>query len=272
MATLLGEYNGSRNGDSSSRELQWLLQTDPSADVDDDVDVLDWIEANAPATHGGFIYRSARYDRLGPGLWMGTALYGAGAALPPAVEYTYEFDYQAPSEHIYQSLSTVADYAPAGLVAPDFHGAINVKRSNGEFEVQGIDLPPGNATSRFTFSPNNSYLTEEYELYIESIMGTVNSVAFHDRPAGSMRFVSCFGGASNTSSKATISFGFQYSPNLTSIVVSPSITVTSKNGHDLLWAYYEDNEDAAAKSPVKRPRAVYVERVFRYADWSDIGF
>jgi hypothetical protein len=269
MATLLGEYNGSRNGDSSSRELQWLLQTDPSADVDDDVDVLDWIEANAPATHGGFIYRSARYDRLGPGLWMGTALYGAGAALPPAVEYTYEFDYQAPSEHIYQSLSTVAAYGINGRQPPNFFGAINVKLPD---EVQGVDLPPGNATSRFTFSPNNSYITEAYELYIESIMGTVNQFPFRGRPTGSMRFVNCVGGASNTSSKATISFGFQYSPNLTLIPICPGLTVGAKNGHDLLWGYYEDGEDEVAKSPVKRPRAVYVERVFRYADWSGIGF
>ncbi len=38
-----------------------------------------------------------------------------------------------------------------------------------------------------------------------------------------------------------------------------------------MWVRYEDSEDATAKALVKKPVAVYVEKVYEYGDFSGLG-
>lgn len=50
-----------------------------------------------------------------------------------------------------------------------------------------------------------------------------------------------------------------------------NITGISKKGWEYLWVRYVDAEDAAAKAFVKKPQAVYVERVYEEGDFSGLG-
>jgi hypothetical protein len=48
------------------------------------------------------------------------------------------------------------------------------------------------------------------------------------------------------------------------------IVVDEKRGWDLLWVYSEEDEDATTHTQTRTPRAVYVERVYRSTDFSDL--
>src|SRR5690606_15610003 len=99
----------------------------------------------------------------------------------------------------------------------------------------------------------------------ESLVGKLNSTEFRCRAAGSVMLARSQGGRQGGG--RTIEFGFAYIPNDTNIPVG-DITVSAKDGFDLLWAYYASEEDAAAadKGLVKRPLYAYVERVYPRAD------
>lgn len=45
----------------------------------------------------------------------------------------------------------------------------------------------------------------------------------------------------------------------------------AKEGWHYLWVRYEDDEDATARTLIKKPRAVYVEQVYYYGDFSLLG-
>ena len=67
-----------------------------------------------------------------------------------------------------------------------------------------------------------------------------------------------------------ITFRFAASPNRTGITVG-DITGIAKKGWEYLWVRYADAEDAAAKALVKKPVAVYVEKVYEDGDFSGLG-
>jgi hypothetical protein len=48
-----------------------------------------------------------------------------------------------------------------------------------------------------------------------------------------------------------------------------SITGISKKGHEYLWVRYEDSIDSNAL--LKKPKAVYVNSVYRESDFSALG-
>jgi len=67
-----------------------------------------------------------------------------------------------------------------------------------------------------------------------------------------------------------ITFRFAASPNVTGLVIG-DIRGINKKGWEYLWVRYTDDEDAAAKTLVKRPIAAYVEQVYPYGDFSGLG-
>ena len=58
---------------------------------------------------------------------------------------------------------------------------------------------------------------------------------------------------------------------MTGLTIGGGITGINKDGWDYLWVRYNDEEDAAAKKLVRRPEAVYVERVYLRADLNLLG-
>ena len=49
------------------------------------------------------------------------------------------------------------------------------------------------------------------------------------------------------------------------------ITGISKKGWEYMWVRYADSEDAAAKAIVKKPVAVYIERVYEEGNFAALG-
>ena len=50
------------------------------------------------------------------------------------------------------------------------------------------------------------------------------------------------------------------------------ITGIAKKGWDYLWIRYEDSDNLAAKSLIKKPASVHVEQVYDTGNLSLIGF
>ncbi|MBC7326197.1 MAG: hypothetical protein H5T99_12950, partial [Moorella sp. (in: Bacteria)] len=67
-----------------------------------------------------------------------------------------------------------------------------------------------------------------------------------------------------------ITFKFAASPNKTNITIG-DITGIAKKGWEYLWVLYEDAEDTNAQRLVKRPVAAFVEQVYPYGDFSQLG-
>lgn len=180
---------------------------------------------------------------------------------------SYRFNFQAPSAHIYQSLSTISRTEDPALLPfgpPSFGGAINVVWDAGKQRVEGFNLqPPGEVFSaRYANVPD--IITPTYIATVESLCGKVNNAAFLGHNAGEVMLVRASGELQG--GVWNLEFGFAYIANATNIPVGDVIEVLEKDGLDLLWVYYLPTKDDTAKELVKQPACAFVERVFERAD------
>jgi len=200
-------------------------------------------------------------------LWTGTAHYALGEHQEPPEtgDSTFSFDTSGGVQHITQSLATVASYAPLGKAAPDFGGAIGVTHDN----VEGVDI----AVPVYTFSEthylDDSDVTPSYKGALFSLTGKVNDAAFKGLAAGECLFLGACG-SKRGAEDWEITFRFAGSPNRSGIRVG-SITGIAKKGWEYMWVRYADSVDAAAKTIVKKPVAVYIERVYEEGNFSALG-
>jgi hypothetical protein len=67
-----------------------------------------------------------------------------------------------------------------------------------------------------------------------------------------------------------ITYRFAVSQNRSSFTVG-GIAVATKLGWDYLWVRYADEVDDALKQVVKKPVAVYIEKVYYGTDFSGLG-
>jgi hypothetical protein len=118
-------------------------------------------------------------------------------------------------------------------------------------------------------------IDEDYQRLVESMMGCVHgntSNLFRGTDPGETRFVAC-SSTEVDSTKSVIRFGFQFKPNLTGIVLADGEITVDHNGHELLWAYFE--EEIVAPNPnnqgmIPRPRFIYAAQVFRFANLNQL--
>jgi hypothetical protein len=173
----------------------------------------------------------------------------------------------------------VGSYADSSIPsAPDFHGAIGVSNTNGNAEVQGVDI----TVPIYNFSETHyltvEQVTPEYKGTLFQLTGKVNSGGFRGLAAGECLFLGASGTLHGTETETEttgdweITYRFAASPNKTGITIG-SITGIAKKGWEYLWVRYADVEDMDAMAMVKRPVAAYVEQVYEDADFSllDIG-
>ena len=214
----------------------------------------------APATYDGRYLEDWNVREVGNGLWNGTLRYTLNAS-----DDEYTFSTGGGTQHITQSLETVSTYAPSGLTAPDFEGAIGVSGDR----VEGVDIPVRtyqfSETHRFT----DTFVASGFKLTLFTLTGCYNNATFKGFAAGECMFLGATGSKRGVDAWS-ITFNFACTPNISGATVG-SITGISKLGWHHLWIRYADYVDGFAYCLVPRPIAAYVERVAEPADFSDLS-
>ncbi len=199
----------------------------------------------------------------GAGKWDCTVRYVAPEDKEPEVgESSFSFDTGGGTQHITQSIATVSSYAPPGKTAPDFKGAVGVTHDS----VEGVDIH----VPVYNFSETHYIADEDVDksAYF-ALTGKVNNAAFKGLAAGEVLFLGA-SGSKRGADDWEITFRFAGSHNRTGITVGDIVNI-NKKGWEYMWVRYADAEDAAAKAIVKKPVAVYIEKVYEEGEFGGLG-
>jgi hypothetical protein len=121
-------------------------------------------------------------------------------------------------------------------------------------------------------------VTDAYIKNLSRITGCTNNGAFRTFAAGEVLFFGCSGSQEWDSQKGngpwSLSFKFAASQNAGGDSELPALKIGTidgieKKGHEYLWVRYEDAGDGGVL--YKKPKYVYVNRVYREANFSDLG-
>jgi len=249
----------SATGENASAELIYII-----SGTDDDSVAKSALGSEAPGTYDGLNRQSRHVEPLGPELWLGRVRYGKKESKETG-QSAFSFDTGGGTQHITQSIATVASYAPPARTAPDFKGAIGASHNT----VEGVDITVPVYNFAETHYLPDSTVTNPYKGTLFSLTGRVNSTAFKGFQPGECLFLGASGSKRGVDNWE-ISFRFAASPNKTGLTVG-TIAGIDKKGWEYMWVRYADAEDAAAKSIVKRPAAVYIEKVYEEADFAALG-
>jgi hypothetical protein len=220
---------------------------------------------------------------LGDNAWQVTIQYeknGADDGTDP-LKRSRSFDTTGATQHITQGITevitvkgilidrteTVAENRfPSN--AADMSGAIGVD-SNG---VNGVDVVCPQLQWQENYDVPNVYVTSAYIRGVAAMSGTTNIAAFRGFEAGEVLFSGCTGNQEWDDEKGrgpwSLSYRFVASKNVTGQTIG-SIDGIEKKGHEYLWVRYEDA--VVANSLIKKPKAVYVNKVYRGSNFSALG-
>jgi len=250
------------SGDNPSAELSYVIRG-----TTDEFAARTELETVSLAVFDGLARTDVRVTATeNASVWDGEVAYALPSFQQPDVgESTFSFDTGGGAQHITQSLAAVASYAPAGQTAPDFKGAIGVTTDS----VEGVDtiVPVYNFTETHVFE--DVTVNDAFKGAIFVRTGKVNSDTFRGFAPGEVLFLGA-SGSQRDGGDWEIAYRFAASPNATGLAVG-EITGIDKKGWEYLWVRYEDAEDGAALTIVKRPVAAYVERVYGVLDFAGLG-
>jgi len=211
-------------------------------------------------------------ERLGETTWKVTARYKKPDQTDPDAprpDPQFAFDTSGGTQHITQSLETLGSYKVAGAVpAPNYKQAIGYDGEN----VNGTDITvPG-----FKFSETHFFfaaeVTEAYKKKVANLTGRINPDIFRGFARGEVLFLGAAGSRQGDDSDDLwqISFNFARFPNTDGFTVG-DVEVGAKKGWEYYWVLYADAVDDAAHSIVRVPKCVYIERVYEYGNFGDLG-
>lgn len=247
-------------GKNPSLELNYSI-----IGTDDETEAKNALLSAMPPTYGSwsnppFLFPSTvSVEPDGPGLWKGTVNYGPlEYEAPPTGEECLAFDTTGGTQHITQSLSTIAKYAPSGKTAPDYKGAIGVTKDS----VEGVDI----VVPVFAFTEVHPFnaISQAYKMAVYRATGKTNNAPFRGFDTGEVLFRGCVGErrGNKVTDKWELTFHFAAQENQTDIAVG-DITGISKKGWEYMWIRYDDVTDGLAMALVKHPMAVYIEQVYK---------
>jgi hypothetical protein len=254
----------STTGRNATVDLKYIVTGTAS-----DVEAKDALASTAPAYYDNLVRQSRHIEPVGDPTvsltWEGTVRYGVSEPPPETGESSFSFDTGGGTQHITQSISTEHSYAAAGQTAPDFKGAIGVTRDN----VEGVDiaLPVYNFSETHYF--DDADVTDTYKALLFHKTGMYNNDAFKGFSPGEVLFLGA-SGSKRGAGDWEITFRFAASQNRSDIMVG-DIGPISKKGWEYMWVRYEDAEDTAAKALIKKPVAVYIEKVYYGTDFTSLG-
>ncbi|HUS37832.1 MAG TPA: hypothetical protein VMX74_00185 [Pirellulales bacterium] len=265
------ELSSSRSGTdatdrSSTAELKYTIWGSNSLDA-----IRDYLtqEGIVPLFYDGLVYKSITWEPKGGETWEFTAGYvhpdrkDENEDLDVG-DYTFSFDGTGGTTTRFVSLSQTK-YAKDNETASDHKGAINVTDDG----VEGVEI--GIQSLKFSIRKRmpRTTITMAYVKLLSNMAYTWNESAFLGFEAGELLFVGATGSA-GTDSDPEVTYNFIASPNATDIPVG-DITVSTKRGHDYLWATFEKIEDDTAKTTPQQPLAAYVDQVYYSSDFSNLG-
>jgi hypothetical protein len=168
--------------------------------------------------------------------------------------------------HITHSRSTVNKY-PGSAV--DHKQGINVRMRNGQQEIEGTDIIIPALKLSYTVQNPIGVVNEDFARNLARMTSRVNSDTWRGFAAGELLFLGAdFSQGTDTIAECTYHFAAE--ENLSGLIVG-SITGIAKDGHDLLWVSWED--DNTGDKPATKPTAVYIERVYNRVSFaSAFGF
>ena len=252
-------------GDNASVEMVYIL-----TGTSDDVTAKNLIASSTASTYNGLVRQSIQIEpewvdtTRSDGQWVATVRYGVR---PPTEvgESSFSFDTSGGTQHVTQSLATSHRYGAPGTTAPDFGGAVGVTHDN----VEGVDITVPVYSFSETHYLDAAVVTPAYKGTLFNLTGKVNNASFKGLAAGECLFLGA-SGSKRGADDWEITYRFAGSPNRTGLVVGP-ISGISKKGWEYMWVRYADSEDAAAKAIVKKPVAVYIERVYEEGNFAALG-
>ncbi len=217
-----------------------------------------------PTSVMGLPLSEIEIEPVGTDWWHGTATYSMSEMGDANGDsWSYEFDTTGGSTKITQSQSTVGSYAPSGKNAPNFQGAIGYDGQT----VNGCEITIPTFKWTETHYKPVAFINQAYRLGLANMTGTVNEFAFRDFQAGEVLFLGAVG-QRRGNKDWELQYHFAASPNLTDLSVG-QITGIAKQGWQYLWVLYEEIESAYKLISV--PRAAYVEQVYLYKNFLDLG-
>jgi hypothetical protein len=248
-------HTNTEDGYSSTLELKFFV-FEEADDAAADAAAASFL----PAIYGGKHLQSYTLDPKGAGFWDGTALYG----WKKPKEKVFNFRTTGGTQHITQSLQTIETASTGDSGAPDCEGVIGV---NGD-TIAGTDITvPVYAFEETHYVPL-AYMTLAYRLILFAMTAKTNSAPWREFNEQECRFLGVTGSQRGIDDWE-LTFHFDGSPTVTDLPVGPDMTISEKKGWEYFWVLYQDKADASCL--VKKPRAAYVEKVYRTADFKLLG-
>lgn len=263
MSVVVYEHPESRRSTEGENPSVELIFTIEGTD-DEGLALLNLLYAS-PLVYAGLVRKERSVDPVGPDLWRGVVTY-ARRKPKETGDSSYQFEVGGQQQKITQTLQRMGAYAPAGQQVPDTGGAIGVTKDS----VEGCEIYiPTYQFSETHYLPVAT-VTPAYKARLFTVAAApVNLNAWRGFQPGEVLFLGA-SGSQRGEEDWEVSYKFVASPNMTGIQCG-NIAGISKRGWDYLWILYEDKDDDNAKMLVKRPRAVYVDRVYGYSDFSLLG-
>jgi hypothetical protein len=175
-------------------------------------------------------------------IWEVTLTYGQGIT----VEISISGDTTGGRGKITQSKATTS-YAPSGMTAPNFNGAIGVTKTS----IEGVEVPV--PALQFTIKcqiPAAGFTWEMVKTWSD-LTGTVNNATFQTFNAGEVRFDGAVFDQKQVGQPVDVHFKFTREKNVTALAIG-AITGITKAGHQYLWVRYQEYEDTTAHCLVTR--------------------
>jgi hypothetical protein len=282
-----------RKAQSTYRKSWKIFGTSDDVAVHDDVNTTLWQLYMFWQYPGQPLNRlqaeSYTLEYLGDNAWQLEVTYSKDGAgddeQRDPLKRSRSFDTGGATQHITQAIPTETfpygehNFGTQALAAPNMFGAIGVDGDS----VQGVDIVVPQLTWTETYDVPESYVTTEYIKKISSLTGTVNDDLFRGFAAGEVLFMGASGSQQWDEDKGdgpwTLSYKFVAAANQGPEQTFPAITIgeiedIEKDGHDYLWIRYQDSVEEGLEEGVtnlKRPKFVYVNKVYRRMDFVDLG-
>jgi hypothetical protein len=215
---------------------------------------------------------------LGDNAWQVTINYektGAEPSTSDPLKRSRSFDTTGGTQHITQAESEVG--YPSGFGGANYQFMAIGVDANG---VNGVDIIVPQLQWQEQYDVPNAYVTSNYIKSLASLTGTTNNASFRTFAAGEVLFVGCSGSQEWDDQKGrgpwSLSYRFIASPNAGTGQTLPArsvgdITGIQKKGHEYLWVRYEDSVSGSSNALLKKPKAVYVNKVYRETSFSLLG-